>query len=873
MILDWEHWDTVAILATSVVAALATGFAFIKTRYHLHQSRRQQQVLSAVSHVNNNFLLYKDPRRRFGELLEVLKSLTGSPMGLISERMEHEDGTPYMRCYAITNLAWDEASRRLYEDNIDQGIDFNNLDNLFGQALTTGNVIIANHDTLKLRPGKAPKGHPEIESFIGIPLKFRGEVLGMFALANSPQEYSQEFVDWLSPLTNTITGILYAFRIERAQREASRRMLEALKETEEANQVKSDFLATMSHEIRTPLNAVVGMLDSLASTTALTPLQKDYIQTADNAADTLLSLINDVLDFSKIEAGQLTLEQKPVNLCEQVQMVMTLAASTPAAEGIDLYIDADPETPLEVIGDPVRLRQIMHNLIGNAVKFTHEGHVTASLAPIKDASNRQTGIRLSIEDTGIGIAASNQAIIFNAFRQADHSSTREYQGTGLGLAITRHLVDAMDGEVEVASHLGRGSRFTLNLPLQAHGSATLDSGLEALPLGQCKVLCVTNSHQLYENLYRLLSQHTECVDCHFKPLIEDDSAGSYNLLLVDDRRYPLDTQSLRTWIQQQSGQGEVIALSNRDLSELFIPVSVQIPHPVSALELINALTALYRPELMPPPSLPKAEPAAPVTPITDGLNILIAEDNPINHKMMQILMDRAGADYRICADGRQVLSALEEDPDYDVILMDVHMPHLDGFDTTRAIRRLDAPLNQIPIIAVTADALAGDREKCLEAGMNDYLAKPIRLTELQRVIARTLASRFIQEDMNNGVEPELTVVDFDPDRLTTDLGGVENAIVLINEFANSLHSELALIKQSMEQEDSDQASALAHRLKGSARSLQCQKLAHQLEVLEQQTRSAHFDPARLTLQQLEQDLPALELRLLHFCSQNLNRDF
>ncbi len=871
MMLDWEHWNTTYLLLTSLLAAGATSFVLLKTRQHLRETQRQQQVLAAVSKVNNNFLLHKNPKRRFGELLETLKELTGSPMGFIGERME-ADGKPFMRCYAITNLAWDKDSRALYDDNIEQGIDFFSLDNLFGKTLTSGEVVISNQQNAAPRARRVPQGHPEIRSFIGIPLKFQGEVLGMFGLANASSGYSDSLADWLEPLTDTITGLMYAFRIERAQREASHRMLRALNDAEDANQVKSDFLATMSHEIRTPLNAVVGMLDSLASTQALSPEQQDYIRTAENAADTLLSLINDVLDFSKIEAGKLNLNAVPVNICQQVEAVISLAAATPKAQEIDLFFSPAPQTPLEVIGDPVRLRQILHNLINNAVKFTPQGHVSVSLQPGGSEEQPGSSINISVEDTGIGIAPEHQALIFNAFRQADHSTTREYQGTGLGLAITRHLVEAMGGTISVTSRVGEGSRFTVNLPLQRHGTSTLETRLIQLPLSQCRVLCVSNSHHLYEFLYTLLSPHVACIDCHYKPLSDDTEAGDYDLLLVDDRRYPLDNDSLRHWIQQQSGQGELIVFSNRNLAELFIPVSAQLPLPLATQDLLQALTALYRPELLPPATQGLSKPETPhdsLIPITQGLNILIAEDHPVNQKMMKVLMERAGAEYTLCEDGLDVLDALRTDEDYDLILMDLHMPNLDGFNTTQAIRAMPPPLSRIPIIAVTADALSGDREKCLAAGMDDYLAKPVRLTDLQQVISRTLAASFIPADAITEPQVQPDAVDFDAEGLMTELGGAENAVLLIHEFANSLHAELSRIDQALTEGNSDSASAAAHRVKGSARTLRCGLLAKQLETVEHFSRAGQTDQARTAYATLQQDLPALELKLLHFCAQHL----
>ncbi len=872
MMFNWEHWNTTLILISSLLAAGTTGFALIKTRQHLRETERQQQVLAAVSRVNNNFLLYKDPKRRFGELLETLKELTGSPIGFIGEHMETE-GKPFMRCYAITNLAWDQASSELYDTHIERGIDFNRLDNLFGHTLTTGEVIITNRRDQARRNRRVPEGHPDIHSFIGIPLKFQGEVLGMFGLANGQEEYSEAFVEWLTPLTNTITGMMYAFRIERAQREASHRMLDAQNEAERANQIKSDFLATMSHEIRTPLNAVVGMLDTL-SNTPLSFQQQDYIHTAENAADTLLSLVNDILDFSKIEAGQLSLQAQPVNLCQQIHRVLSLAAVTPAARGTDLYMTLAPETPIEIVGDPVRLRQILHNLVSNAVKFTHQGEISVTVEPVPAQGDRPDGIQIVVEDTGIGIKPEDLPIIFKAFRQVDHSTTREYQGTGLGLAITHQLVTAMAGSIEVQSHPGQGSRFNVYLPLRSHGNETLASALALLPLTSCRALCVTDSDHLYRYLYTLLAPHVATLDCHFKPLIEDEAAGQYDLLLIDDQRFPIDNDSLRYWVQQQSGQGEVVVLSSRDLEELFIPVSAQVRVPLSPFELLQALTGLYRPELLPASteSLSLPDPSgASLSELTQGLNILIAEDHPVNQKMMEVLMQRAGADFQICDDGLEILRALKKaEQAFDLVLMDLHMPNMDGFDTTRAIRELPPPLNRIPIIAVTADALAGDREKCLAAGMDDYLAKPVRLADLQQAVGRTLAANFLSVAKPSAAAEPKPALEFDADTLIAELGAAENAVLLIHEFASTLHSELGRVQQALDDSDLDRARSAAHRVKGSARTLSCEQLAEQLQTIEHHCRAEQLAQARAAYTQLEDALPALELRLLNFCAQHLH---
>ena len=822
---------------------------------------RNQLVLTAVSRVNNNFLLYKDPKRRFGELLETLKDLTGSPMGFISERMERE-GKPFMRCYAITNLAWDQASHNLYVDNIEQGIDFHSLDNLFGHTLLTGEVVVSNHHDSAHRGKNCPAGHPDIESFLGIPLKFRGEVLGMYGLANRPEAYDQGLVEWLEPLTDAITGIMYAYRIERAQQESERRMLQARDEAEHANRLKSDFLATMSHEIRTPLNAVVGMLDSLEAT-ELDSRQSSYVESAAVASDTLLRLINDVLDFSKIEAGMLTLVNEPLNLCETIHSTLTATSVNATAKGLDLYLNYAPDTPLNIIGDPIRLQQILNNLISNAIKFTETGHVAVTVTQRHGDESMPNTLLISVEDTGIGIDSRDLPIIFEAFRQVDHSITRHYQGTGLGLAITRNLVKAMGGRIDVKSAPGTGSRFIVELPLHAANTDTLHTRLEQLDtLSEEQVLCVTHSHQLFEYVYALLIPHVRQIDCHFQPLEEETDTGHYSTLLLDDRRFRLAPEHLRQWIQQRGGKGDVIGLSQRDLAEAFIPVTAQLQLPLSPLQLVDTFRHMAQPDAESSGTEPLTteRPEAP-EPVTAGLSILIAEDHPINQKMMEILMQRAGAHFRLCNDGLEVMQALQSGDDYDLILMDLHMPNMDGYETTRSIRDLTGPGRDIPIIAVTADALAGDREKCLEAGMNDYLAKPVRLAELQQVIARTLAARACAVTD----APEITTPrTFNSNDLIEQIGDAETAALLVRDFATTLLPEIHILQRALDADDLEAARSAAHRIKGSARTVGCEQLAASLQHVETACRRDDKSGATQALDGLMQQLPALQGELLSF---------
>jgi CheY-like chemotaxis protein/HPt (histidine-containing phosphotransfer) domain-containing protein len=608
------------------------------------------------------------------------------------------------------------------------------------------------------------------------------------------------------------------------------------------------------------------MLDSLEAT-ELDSRQAGYVDAAATASDTLLRLINDVLDFSKIEAGMLTLVNEPVNLCDAIHSVLISASVEAAAKGIDLYLNYDPDVPLLIKTDPVRLNQILHNLVGNAVKFTEAGHVVVSVSQRSSEASGEQPLLISVEDTGIGIDSRDLDIIFEAFRQVDHAITRHYQGTGLGLAITRNLVKAMRGRIDVKSAPGTGSRFMVELPLLPEHPDTLQTRLEQLEeLADHQLLCVTNSHHLFEYLYRLLGAHFDRVDCHFCALADDPQAGDYSMLLLDDRRFRLAPEHLRQWVQQRGGEGELIGLSQRDLAKAFIPVSVQLRPPLSPLELVETLSRLVQPQAVKPAVEEPpggAETDTDNAALTQGLSILIAEDHPINQKVMEILMQRAGAHWQICSDGLEVIQALQSGQPFDLILMDLHMPNMDGYEATRCIRDMPGPERHIPIIAVTADALTGDREKCLAAGMDDYIAKPVRLAELQQVIARTLTAG----NRHDSEVPEQSAPQpFDSATLVEQVGDTESAALLVRKFANTLRPELQILQQALDADDLEAARAASHRIKGSARTIGCNLLAATLQQLETACRSEDKGSAIQAQEAVMQQLPDL-LQTLHRFSQ------
>ncbi len=649
------------------------------------------------------------------------------------------------------------------------------------------------------------------------------------------------------PLPNRCVGVSYEDITERKQAEVE--LSGARDAALELARTRSEFLANMSHEIRTPLNAMVGMTNLLMES-PLTDEQREMAGTASRSGDALLGIVNDILDFSKIESGKMTLETVDFDLRSAVDGALEILQARAQAKGLVLSGMYDEGVPTSLRGDPTRLRQILINLVANAVKFTEKGEVVVRASLVRNTSERAE-VRLAVSDTGIGIPPESLRRLFQAFTQADTSTTRKYGGTGLGLAISKRLVELMGGEIGVESEVGSGSTFWCRIPFERTRESAAPAAKDRLAGTLVLIVDANASNRQILQHHALswkmkvdaMADSSKALDLLRK---NAQSGNPYRLLLLDTAagsealefalKIKADPSLTGLRVVTVTPSGKPLDAEVRRAAGILASVT----KPVREGALFDALLSALSGGPRSPSSSTEASPAE-----KRYFRLLLVEDNPVNQRVAQLQLGKLGYSADVAGSGTEALKAFGERT-YDLIFMDCHMPDMDGFEATAEIRKLEGGDRRTPVVAMTADALEGDREKCLAAGMDDYLSKPVDMKKLGEILRRWDVT------LDPSVLEGLRVLAEGKTELVRDV---------VNQYLKDAPKRLETIVRAAGNKDAKELERAAHALKGASGNIGARAMWAVCERVEELAREKTLDKAEAPVKAVEGEFEKLKKEL------------